>query len=140
MVSFYSKDGKEFKVFGPDDHDALNALAGYLEIHVVTADARGFAISKRRIVDDMHFPLSLVSARDRVAWIETNFNPLQTIYMGDGFFDHKVFERVSYAIAPSDALERTRKWADHVTSRRGGDRAVTEACIHIAKKFFSVSI
>ncbi len=136
----YSKDGKEFKVFGPDDHDALKALASFLEIHVVTADARGFEISKRRIVDDMNFPLSLVSAKERPTWIESNFNPLQTIYMGDGFFDHKVFEKVSYGIAPSDALERTKKCADHITSCGGGERAVTEACIHIAKKFFDVSL
>jgi 3-deoxy-D-manno-octulosonate 8-phosphate phosphatase (KDO 8-P phosphatase) len=136
----YSKEGKEFKLFGPDDHDALKAIAGLLEIHVVTADVKGFEISKRRIVDDMDFPLSLVSAKDRPVWIESNFDLLRTIYMGDGFFDHKVFEKVSYGIAPSDALERTKKFANYVTSRGGGERAVTEACIHIAKKFFDVSL
>jgi len=136
----YSKEGKEYKIFGPDDHDALKALISFLEIHVVTADARGFEISKRRIVDDMGLSLSLVGAKDRAKWIGENFDLKRTIYMGDGFFDHKVFDKVSYAIAPSDALERTRRWADYITSNRGGERAVTEACIHIAKKFFNVSL
>ena len=136
----YSKEGKEYKVFGPDDHDALKALTNFLKIHVVTADARGFGISKRRIVDDMGLPLSLVAAKERVEWISENYDLESTIYMGDGFFDHKVFDKVSYAIAPSDALKRTRRGADYVTTSGGGERAVTEACIHIAKKFFKVSL
>ena len=29
-----------------------------------------------------------------------------------------------------------KKYADYVTTRHGGDRAVAEACLHILEKFF----
>ena len=39
----YSIDGKVYKTFGPDDHDALKFLGKYLNIRVITADTLGFA-------------------------------------------------------------------------------------------------
>lgn len=136
----YGKNGKEYKTFGPDDHDALRAISNLLDIHVVTADVRGFSISEQRIVHDMNFPLHLVSAQARPDWIEEHFDSSSTVYMGDGFLDHIVFQRVMYGIAPANALKRTREFADFVTSRGGGERAVAEASMHIAKRFFGVSI
>ena len=34
----YSSEGKLFKIFGPDDNDALKVLNEHLEISFVTAD------------------------------------------------------------------------------------------------------
>jgi 3-deoxy-D-manno-octulosonate 8-phosphate phosphatase (KDO 8-P phosphatase) len=81
---FYTSDGKFMKEFGPDDHDALQLLKSHLEIRFVSADKRGFAISKRRIVEDMGFPLDLVSSHERLASIEKHWPLEQTVYMGDG--------------------------------------------------------
>ena len=53
----YNEKGKTFKVFGPDDHGALNLLRDKLKILFVTADKRGFPISKQRITNEMDFPL-----------------------------------------------------------------------------------
>ena len=50
---FYTINGKEQKVFGPDDNDALSLLGRYLKIHFVTGDRKGFKISHKRIVEDM---------------------------------------------------------------------------------------
>ena len=58
----YSKKGKEFKVFGPDDSDALKILKEFLPIYFISADKRGFSISKKRIEKDMGFTLELVSS------------------------------------------------------------------------------
>ena len=33
---FYSEKGKVFKVFGPDDNDALSILSRYIKIHFST--------------------------------------------------------------------------------------------------------
>ena len=44
----YSKNGKEFKIFGPDDNDGLALLKPFLKIHFVTQDKKGFSISKKR--------------------------------------------------------------------------------------------
>jgi 3-deoxy-D-manno-octulosonate 8-phosphate phosphatase (KDO 8-P phosphatase) len=134
---YYSKEGKEFKSFGPDDHDALKEIQERLEVVVVTADALGFEISQRRVEQDMGIKLFLVNAKERANWIHDNYPNHYKIYMGDGYYDEQVFKTVDLAIAPSNALKHTQQMAHHVTSRSGGDRAVAEACIYILEKLFS---
>jgi len=133
---FYSNQGKVMKAFGPDDHDALSLLKPFLEIRFLTGDKKGFKITKKRIVNDMKFPLSLVSTIKRLDWIQDNYSTNEVIYMGDGIFDQYVFKKIGYSIAPSNADPLAKKYADYVTKRSGGDRAVAEACLHILKKFF----
>lgn len=133
---YYTAKGKEAKIFGPDDHDALLLLKPHLNICMVTGDKRGFPITKKRIVDDMKFPLHLVSTFERSEWISKKFNPAETIYMGDGIFDAMVFDGVAYGIAPANAFYTTKQKANFVTQSRGGDSAVAEACLHILEKFF----
>lgn len=133
---FYSLEGKIFKVFGPHDGDALNILKEHLYIHMVTGDKRGFEITKKRVVDDMGFPLDLVSTFERADWISQKFNPQETIYMGDGLFDVLVFNKVGYSIAPANAFYVARDKANFVTKHQGGGGAVAEACLHIMEKFF----
>ncbi len=133
---WYSQEGKVFKIFGPDDNDALSLLKPFLEVRFVTGDKRGFNISQKRIVEDMKFPLDLVSTFNRINWIEKRYPLNEVIYMGDGIFDHYVFRKIGYSIAPANADNGIKKYADIVTQRRGGDRAVAEACLHIMDKFF----
>lgn len=132
----YTAEGKAMKIFGPDDNDGLSLLQPYLEIRFVTGDKKGLAISNKRIVDDMGFPLDVVSTIKRVEWIRERY-PLETVvYMGDGIFDHYVMREVGYSIAPANADRVAKQHADYVTERSGGDRAVAEACLHLLEKFF----
>jgi len=133
----YSSKGKEYKIFGPDDNDALSLLKEYMTIIFVTGDKKGFSISKKRIVDHMNFELKLVSTTKRIHWIKEEYNPKDIIYIGDGIFDHYVMQEVFYSIAPHNADQNAKKYANFITKRSGGDRAVAEACIHILKKFFT---
>jgi 3-deoxy-D-manno-octulosonate 8-phosphate phosphatase (KDO 8-P phosphatase) len=133
---FYTAEGKVMKVFGPDDHDALLLLKPHLHICMVTGDKKGFGITKKRVEEDMKFPLHQVSTFERSKWINENFNPNETIYMGDGIFDSAVFETVAYGIAPANAFYKTKEKADFVTQSNGGNSAVAEAAIHIMEKFF----
>jgi 3-deoxy-D-manno-octulosonate 8-phosphate phosphatase (KDO 8-P phosphatase) len=133
---FYSAEGKVMKVFGPDDNDALSLLKPYLQIQFVSGDQKGFAISKKRIADDMGYPLALVSTTRRAEWIAERFPLEQVVYMGDGIFDHYVMKQVGYAIAPNNADRLAKQHADYVTERNGGERAVAEACLHLLEKFF----
>jgi len=133
---FYTAEGKVMKQFGPDDNDGLSLLKSSLEIRFITGDKKGFPISKRRIKEDMGFPIDLVSTVKRVEWIEERYDLEKVIYMGDGIFDHFVMNRVGYSIAPADADSFALKAADYITERQGGDRAVAESCIHIMNKFF----
>ncbi len=133
---FYSVEGKTMKVFGPDDHDGLSLLKNDLEIRFVTGDKKGFEISRKRIVDDMSFPLDLVSTIRRAEWIGKRYDLEKVIYIGDGIFDHYVMRKVGYSIATANADPTAMKYANYVTKRSGGDRAVAEACLHILEKFF----
>lgn len=133
----YSAEGKVMKVFGPDDADALSILREKINIEMISGDKRGFPITKKRIADDMKFPLDLVSTFERVAWLEKKFNLKETIYMGDGIYDALVFEKVAYSIAPANGFYLTKQKANFVTQNKGGEGAVAEACVHIMEKFFS---
>lgn len=132
----YSAEGKVMKIFGADDNDGLSLLKTYLEVRFVTGDKRGLPISHKRIVDDMKFPLDLVSTIRRIDWIKERYDPKSVIYMGDGIFDHYVMKEVGYSVAPANADPLAKQHADFVTERSGGDRAVAEACLHIMAKFF----
>ena len=133
----YSEEGKQMKVFGPDDHDGLKLLNPFLEIRFVTGDSKGFAISRKRVTEDMKFDLDLVSTFKRIDWIKERYKPEEVIYMGDGIFDHYVMREVGYSIAPSSPDRVAKSHANYVTERAGGDRAVAEACIHILQEFFT---
>ena len=133
---FYSTEGKFLKVFGPDDNDALSLLNSFINIQFITGDRKGFDISRKRIVDDMNYPLELVSTTQRIKWIEERYALEEVIYMGDGIFDHYVMKKVGYGIAPANSDPNAKKYADFVTERSGGNRAVAEACLHILDKFF----
>lgn len=133
---FYSEEGKVMKEFGADDNDALALLENLLEIRFVSGDKRGFAITKKRVVDDMHYPLDLVSTFKRIDWIKERYNPQEVVYMGDGIFDYLVFREVAYSIAPASSDPYTIEHANYICKRVGGDRAVSEACRHILEKFF----
>ena len=132
----YTAEGKAMKVFGPDDNDGLSLLKNDIEIRFITGDKKGLAISQKRIVDDMRYPLDVVSTIRRVDWIRDKYPLEQVIYMGDGIFDHYVMRKVGYAIAPANADRLAKQHAHYVTERAGGDRAVAEAALHIMEKFF----
>ena len=132
----YSKQGKVYKIFGPDDNDGLALVRPHMEIRFLTSDKRGLPITRKRIEEDMHYPLDLVGAVERVAWIAERYPLEEVIYMGDGILDHYVFRKVAYAIAPANASPLAKRYAHHVTERAGGDRAVAEACLHVLERFF----
>ena len=130
----YDSSGKTHKIFGPDDSDGLKMIKDLINIHFVSADKRGFEISKKRINEDMGYKIDLVSSNERVEWIESNYSLKDSIYMGDGFFDDSIMKQVGYSIAPANSDENAKKEADYITKRSGGDRAVAEACLHIYHK------
>lgn len=137
---YYSIEGKLLKSFGPDDHDALQEISKFLEVVVISADSKGFGISQRRVKNDMGLELYNVGSLERISWITSRYAGYFKIYMGDGFYDHLVFNEVDLAIAPANASERAKASADFVTKRSGGDRAVAEACVYIASTLFDTDI
>ena len=90
----YSDKGKKFKVFGPHDHDGLKIIKEFINIEFITADKNGYTITKRRVVDDMKFKLTLVSEKIRINYLEKKFGLKNIIYMGDGIFDAEILKKV----------------------------------------------
>ena len=85
----------------------------------------------------MGYSVSLVSTFERLHWISERFNPLETIYMGDGIYDPLVFEHVGFSIAPANAFYNTKKYAKFITNSKGGEGAVAEAVIFIIENIFN---
>ena len=136
----YTKNGKYMKIFGPDDNDMLSILKKYINIYFITSDKKGYQISIKRIVNDMGFKLYYVNVLDKMQWINKKFNLNKTIYMGDGILDSIILKQAAYGIAPQNADIYAKKRAKHITKRKAGDRAVSEACVFILKKFFKIDI
>lgn len=132
---YYTEEGKVMKKFGADDNDALSLLRPHCKIVFVTGDKRGFKISERRILD-MKFEIFPVSTIKRLEWIKERYDPARVVYMGDGIFDHYVMREVGYGIAPANSDENAKNAADYICKRKGGDRAVAEAALHLLEKFF----
>ncbi len=132
----YTAEGKYAKIFGPHDHDGIKILSPHMEISAISADKRGFAITKKRISDDMGLKLDLVPEAERLSWFQKNFDLSKTIYMGDGIHDSAIFEKVAYSIAPASAFYTALEKASFVTKSKAGEGAVAEACLHIMEKFF----
>ena len=70
---FYSIEGKVLKEFGAHDAYSLKELSKFLEISFISADSRGFEITKKRI-DDMGFEVKLVSEEERFEYVSKNYD------------------------------------------------------------------
>jgi len=134
----YDSNGKAYKVFGPDDADALKALSKFVNIVFTSQDKRGFLISKKR-VEDMGFTLENVGSKDRVNFMEENYGLENCIYMGDSFLDVPALCASEYGISTCASDPLAQQWSDYVTEREGGHRAVSEACFWIAKNILNLS-
>ena len=128
---YWSATGKPFKAFGNYDHDGLKILRDHLAIEFVSADEVGYGITHSRIVEHMKFPLTMVKEKDRLNWVLAKGDPKETIFMGDGPYDAKIFPHVGLSIAPAQAWRTAIKLADYITEREGGKGAVMDACVHI---------
>ena len=77
---YYTKSGKIMKKFGPDDSDALKKLKSKIEIVFVTADKKGFGITKKRIKIDLDFNLYLIESTGRITWAKQKFPEHEIVY------------------------------------------------------------
>lgn len=133
---FYSTEGKAMKVFGPHDADGLRILSAYLDIEFITADKRGFEISKRRIVEDMGYKLTYVSEKERYEFIQRSFGFDKLFYMGDGYFDAPILKEAFLGIAPANARKEALSVAKYITPSKSAEGAVMDACLHIKERYF----
>jgi 3-deoxy-D-manno-octulosonate 8-phosphate phosphatase (KDO 8-P phosphatase) len=132
----YSDKGKQYKIFGPHDSDGLKLIKKKIKINFVTADKRGFSISKKRISEDMGYNINLVSEEDRYQYLNDKFGIKNIIYMGDGIYDATILSDCYYGISPKNARIEAKKASNYITKSSSGEGAVLDACLHVKKKFF----
>ena len=132
---YYSSRGKMLKRFGPEDADALSLVSKLVEIRFVSADKRGFSITKRRINRDMGYRLDLVPASLRLEWIADRYELCSVIYMGDSFRDIDILNTVGLGISPCSAAMPVQQASGYTTIRNAGHGAVADACFHIGEIF-----
>jgi len=129
---------KVYKAFGPDDADALKLIRPYLaNIVFYTQDKKGMEISISRL-SHMGFPVVEANTKERLLDIEKFYGFNNTIYMGDSFLDAPILSLCKFGITTSDADPYARRYANYITSKPGGSRAVSEACFWILKEVLDV--
>ena len=134
----YDSNGKAYKIFGAHDADGLKSIRSKIKIRFITADIKGFEISRKRIEEDMGYELELVSESDRVEYLKKiGFEKI--IFMGDGIYDANALKVCAFGIAPANARREAKIAADFITASNSGEGAVLDACIEIEKVFFSVT-
>lgn len=133
---YYSSAGKVMKIFGPHDSDGLKIIKKFLKIIFITADKRGFKISKKRIVDDLGYKLFLVSENQRYNFLK-KIKFKKIVYMADGFHDADLLKKSAIGIAPKNARNEARKNANFITESKAAEGAVLDAAIILKKKLKS---
>ncbi len=132
----YSIEGKVLKIFGPHDADGLKLIRDKVNISFITADKKGFAISKKR-VEDLGFEIEFISEQDRYNHVKEKFGFENTIFMGDGIHDAPLIRDCKFGIAPANARLEAKEVADFVTPSKSAEGAVCDACLEIMKKLES---
>jgi len=128
---YYSKFGKVLKKFGADDSDALKILATKISVIFVSADAKGFKISKKRIKTDLGFEIFLVDSKNRIKWAREMFPDHMIIYMGDSFTDVSNLTESDFGISTKNSNALAQHNSRFVTQSNSGSRAVMEACLFV---------
>ena len=130
----YTADGKVAKTFGPHDADGVKLLKSLgVDVIFISADKRGFPITKKRI-EDMKCEIYNISEADRLEWIKSKYEDYNyIIFFGDGIYDAKVADVVDAFIAPMNARPEAKDVATHVTDHCGGDGAFLDLALYVKK-------
>lgn len=126
----YSVDGKTSKTFGSHDSDALSILREFCEITFVTADRRGFEVSKKRLAD-MGFDLQLSNSINRLELIKSLLVNRKVLFVADSFTDIDTMKMADISVVPKNAHTKAKQNANLVLKVAGGQGAVSEVCFLI---------
>lgn len=122
---YYTSEGKVLKRFGSHDAQAIKISHHYFNIHLISADQKGFAISKLR-ADHMELPITLVPEKIRNKWILNNYIREETALVVDSFTDIPSIGCVSRSFAPKNSHPALLSRVSDVLSVDGGSGAVAE--------------
>jgi 3-deoxy-D-manno-octulosonate 8-phosphate phosphatase (KDO 8-P phosphatase) len=122
---WYSAKGKELKLFGSHDSDALKSQTTFNRIKFVTADTRGLKISQRRL-KDMGFEVEVLDSDARKDLVERLGISSNVAFIGDSFSDIPAMRVATLSAAPFGSFPSARRAADVKLSCPGGAGALAE--------------
>jgi 3-deoxy-D-manno-octulosonate 8-phosphate phosphatase (KDO 8-P phosphatase) len=123
---YYSTQGKILKRFGSHDGQAINICRASFNLQLISADKKGFSISKLR-ADHLGVPITLVPEDSRSNWIADHFTKDETALVVDSFTDIPSLVNVAISFAPSNAHPELLRRVGKVLNASGGNGAVAEA-------------
>jgi 3-deoxy-D-manno-octulosonate 8-phosphate phosphatase (KDO 8-P phosphatase) len=122
---YYSIDGKVIKRFGSHDAQAINKCLPFFNLQLISADKKGFEISKLR-ADHLGLPITLVPEEIRSDWIAEHFIRKETALVVDSFTDIPSLINVVRSFAPANAHPELINRVSDVLKASGGGGAVAE--------------
>ncbi len=122
---FYSIEGKILKRFGSHDAQAIKICKTFFNLQLISADKRGFEISKLR-AEHLGVPITLVREEWRSSWLANNFSREDTALVVDSFTDIPSLIHVFRSFAPKNAHPELIKRVSDVLISAGGEGAVAE--------------
>lgn len=125
----YSNSGDEQKVFNVKDGQIIKHLkSNHLIIGAITG--RTSELVARRC-EELKLDFFYQHVKDKFAVYnkileEYNLSDDQVAYIGDDIIDLKLIKYAGLGVAPADALEYVKAYADVITEKSGGEGVVRE--------------
>lgn len=137
----YTSEGKVAKIFGAHDNDGIKLLRkNGIEVRFISADKRGFEITKKRI-EDMKCELDYVPETNRANYLARYRNDERycngLIFFGDGLGDLAAARQNDsiYFVSPANGRPEVKGCANYVTDNIGGEGAFLDLAEHIVFEY-----
>lgn len=133
---YIGPDGEICKCFNAKDGVAI-ALLQYFKIKVGIISGKASSALDFRI-NQLKFDYAITDCNDKLTGLKDimeceSFNFSQVAFVGDDIIDIPVMKEVGLSIAPADAHDLVLKYANHVTSAKGGYGVARESAEFILK-------
>ena len=132
----YTDSGEEIKSFNSKDGLGIRLLMhSGIKVGIITGRKSGALTHRcKNLGIDLLFDgiIDKVKAFNTILE-KTKITAEQTAFAGDDLLDLGVMKLAGLSICPVDALPYIQKYADIVTSHKGGEGAVREICDEILK-------
>ena len=129
-------DGSESKHFSAlDGHGIRMWKRAGLDVALISGRAsepttrRAEQLQIEHVFQDCHFKLPIFEKLLE----KVGLPPEKTAFIGDDLTDLPVIRYVGFGVAVANAVDEVKRYADHVTTRPGGQGAVREVIEHILK-------
>ncbi|PYS99661.1 MAG: hypothetical protein DMF63_11315 [Acidobacteria bacterium] len=127
---YFSARGEEMKVFDVRDGQGIVSWhrAGFKSA-IISGRGAGEIVGKR--AEELGIEFVRTSSTDKVRDLneivaELGLSLDEVAYIGDDVGEVEVMKTVGFAVAVADAVEETKRLAEHVTKSKGGRGAVRE--------------